>query len=660
MLVVPKKTLAGILGALVLPLSAWAAGSNSTGGSAEPASAPATSATASAPATPAPGLNVTPDPLLQLLVSKGILNSAEANGLAAAPAGQVRDQLLMLLKSKGLLSAEDLNSLKASTPASTAAISTTAAISAPSTASAALDSSSSGVAGPTKQTQAPPQLPPSPTAGVIPAVAPIRVLQIDPPKREGVIPLIKIGNDVNIQPYGLFKFSSVYDTSSPYGNDFPLPAFNGIINGNGTLPEFHVKARFLRFGSNFEWLDTPQVVITGKFEADFEGNFSVANNRNISSIRSNALQIRQGYVRLDYKPNDKNSFFGLFGQDWTPFGSSTLPNLFETTGLGIGFGTLYERAPQFRFGMEHNFGAFKLGPEFAVVLPASGDVGGTGSAVSLQNQLGEGEQQGPNSAQPEIQARVVGQFQLDHAPGVAPAQLIVSGVHGRRQVDVFAAGVPAAFAADFPKGVNVGSSRNALTGEIQLPTRWFTLVGKYYNGTDLRFYFDGQIFQPFNQTAGLTNTATGTTNDGSGPAPVFGCRGGGTPPACVGGVAAVAPQFAPRAQGGFLNLGLPLSRWFNANPNGRNAGWVLYAHYGLDQVLTKHVIAEGGGRDKGRLVAGTLYYKFNKLVSFALEESLYTTVAIPLTATGQFPLFNGKPTREWNDFRSEIGPLISF
>ena len=39
------------------------------------------------------------------------------------------------------------------------------------------------------------------------------------------------------------------------------------------------------------------------------------------------------------------------------------------------------------------------------------------------------------------------------------------------------------------------------------------------------------------------------------------------------------------AFGGFLNLGLPLSRWFNADPKGRNAGWQLYLHAGKDQVV---------------------------------------------------------------------------
>jgi hypothetical protein len=582
------------------------------------------------------------------MVSQGILNADDVAKLAGVPSAELRDRLLLLLltKNKSALSADDVNALKASSDTNEAA---------------GLSSATSKDA---EQPSGPPQVPTAPPpSGPIPAVVPIRVLQIEPPKREGVVPVISLGKSVRIQPYGLFKFSTVYDTSSPYGNDFPLPAFNPITNGPSSIPEFHVKSRFVRFGANFEWMDTPHLVLTGKIEADFEGNFSRANNRNISTIRSNMFQLRQAYVRIDYKPNDANNAFALFGQDWTPFASSTLPNLFETTGLGIGFGTLYERAPQFRIGLDHNFGGFRLGPEFAVVLPAYGNLPAdltvqagplAGTSVpnneGISNQLGFGERQGVDSAYPELQGRLVGQFQLDHSPGVAPAQVIVSGVHGSRNAIVLANQVPAAFVASFPRGAQVTSTRNAWTGEIQLPTRWFTIVGKYYNGTDLRWYFAGQIFSEFSDTTGLTGTATAQTVDGSSTV-VFGLRNG---------IPVIANQFPPRAQGGFINIGFPLSRWFNASPTGHNAGWQFYAHGGYDQVLARDVRRLGGGRQKGRLYAGTLYYKLNNFVTFGIEESLYTTVAIPLTATGLFPAFNGRPTREWNDFRSEFGPLFTF
>jgi hypothetical protein len=577
------------------------------------------------------------DPLLRLLVNKGVLNASEVNAISTAPASEGRQRLLSILKDKGIISAADLETLN-----------TTVTTAAPASSEAPATLNTVAITTVTQAQSGPPQPPKTaPPAGPIPAIAPIRVLQLDPSKHEGFIPDIKIGKNINLKPYGFFKASAVYDTSSPYGNDFPLPGLNAAPNTVDMIPEFHVKARFARFGTNFEWLDTPNVVVTAKVEADFEGNFGRSNNRNISSIRSNMFQLRLAYGRIDWKHDDKNSFFLVAGQDWTPFASSTLPNLFETTGLGVGFGTLYERDPQFRVGMEHNFGGFKIGPEFAIVLPAFGNL-----PSDVGNQLGFAERQGADSGKPEVQARVVGQWQLDHAAGVAPAQIIVSGVRGERTVDIDAAAVPAAFKAAFPTGAQIGSTRLAWTGEIQLPTRFVTVIAKYYNGNDLRYYFGGQIFGPFNDIGGLTpgSTATAPSLDGSTTA-VFGLRNG---------VPVIANSLPARAQGGFVNLGFPLSRIFNADPAGRNAGWAFYAHYGYDQVLARDVRRLGGGREKGDLMAGTLQYKMNNWVTFVLEESNYRTRALPLTSTGNFPLFAGRPMRDWHDFRSEFGPLFTF
>jgi len=68
--------------------------------------------------------------------------------------------------------------------------------------------------------------------------------------------------------------------------------------------------------------------------------------------------LRLAYARVDYHFDQNNTFSALFGQDWTLFGSSTLPNILETTGLGIDFGTLYERLPQMRVGYTHKSGDF--------------------------------------------------------------------------------------------------------------------------------------------------------------------------------------------------------------------------------------------------------------------------------------------------------------
>ena len=128
--------------------------------------------------------------------------------------------------------------------------------------------------------------------------------------------------------------------------------------------------------------------------------------------------------------------------------------------------------------------------------------------------------------------------------------------------------MPAAFKAAFPSGVDVSSNSNGYSAEFQLPTHFVTVVGKYYGGFDLRFFFAGQLLSNFNDTSGLTSTATAPSIDGASTV-VFGV---------LNGVPVVAPQRPVRAQGGFVQIGFPLSRIFNADPNGRNAGWTAYLY----------------------------------------------------------------------------------
>src|SRR5260370_1396838 len=119
------------------------------------------------------------------------------------------------------------------------------------------------------------------------------------PEETRLIPDIKLGAGARLKLYGIFKTRIIHDCSSPQGNDFPLPLLAGDT-GPGSSPEFHLKARGLRLGANFEWLDpAPKTVITGKIEFDFEGNFTRVNNRNISSIRSSQPSIRLAWVRID-------------------------------------------------------------------------------------------------------------------------------------------------------------------------------------------------------------------------------------------------------------------------------------------------------------------------------------------------------------------------
>jgi hypothetical protein len=622
----------------------------------------------------------TPDPLLQLLVSKGVLNSEEARALTGSPAEQ-RMKLLELLRQKGILSAADYEALTTPTASSQVASNLVASTTPILPAS---------VANPAPEPTPVPAKPAAPK--VIPAVAPLRVLQLEPAKQDGLVPDLKLGSGAKLKLYGMVKTSVIYDSSSPYGTDMPLPGFvtasgSTFDPGPNRSPEFHAKARFARVGANFEWPDVAgsNTAITGKLEFDFEGNYSRALNRNISTIRSSMASIRLAYGRVDHKFNDQTSVFALFGQDWTPFGSSTLPNLFETTGLGLGFGTLYERAPQFRFGVGHKFGGSRnvfFQPEFAIVMPAYGN-----DPSNVADQLGYGEKQGADSGRPEVQARLVLQWQLDKAAGVAPAQLIFSGVQGERKAMVRSTDIPTCnnpdplvchnaageldakvFQEAFPHGVETTSNRTGWTAEIQLPTRYVTVITKYWSGSDLRWYFVGSLFSNYNDTAGInkpcgTNAApafcTGASNDG-GSSLLFGYDESGNP--------TFAPQRPVRSLGGFVNVGFPLSRIFGADPAGRGAGWQLYLHYALDQAKTRDVFQLGGParlgntRSKNDLAAATLAWKMNSLVTFVLEESMYRTRIADgnLEDLATFPKYEGVGARQWHDFRSEFGPIFTF
>jgi hypothetical protein len=480
------------------------------------------------------------------------------------------------------------------------------------------------------------------------ALTPLRTLPVGGVDRNEANPPFK-ADGVGITPYGFIKLTGVEDSSDPGGDDFPLPGFITSTGPTGS-PEFHLKARSTRFGMNFDWYDpSAKWVMTGRIEGDFEGNFNRSDNRNISTMRSSNPSVRLAWARLDYHANSSNTLSGIFGQDWTIYSASTLPNILETTGVGIGFGGLWERDPQMRFAYTHKFTGFAITPEIALDLPSAGL---TPSAANISNELGYGERQGPDSNRPEIQGRIVGQWQLDHAKGVAPAQIIFSGFNGKRTANVLAATIAEdapTYASTFATGAIASSKQDGWDGEWQLPTRWFTLTGKVYSGADLRWFFGGQLYSFFNDTAGLSNTVEVASIDGASNI-ILGTT--------ASGQQVVAPERPIRASGGFAQLGLPLSRIFNANPSGRNSGWSILGLYGVDQAKARDVDHLGeASRKDSTMAVGTLNYKMNKWTTFVFEESLYTTHA---NSEETLPLFRGVPSREWNDIREEFGPVINF
>lgn len=635
--------------------------------------AASTSSDGGASVAPKPAGGANMDALLGALVKKGVLQPAEVNAIqSAAPDAEFR-LLVQALERKGLIDGADLFSAAAPQPAAIAAEPRPVVAVA---ASATLPSESSSLAG---QTPTPPESKPAAPAppAVVPAVAPLRLLPVDSPVRDGLNAAFKMGA-VKMTPYGFVKSTAVYDTSSPNGDDFPfvgvfLSSASILSTGPTEDPEFHIKARSTRVGANMEWPDiSKKITLTGRIEGDYEGNFSEVDNRDVSSIRSNAFQLRLAWARLDAAVGENTDLYFQGGQDWSLFASSALPTILETTFLGAFYGHIWERTPQFQFGVVQKLGSsrnIKFAPTIAIMMPSSGQIEKLGS-LGLAGQIGQGEREGADSGRPELEGRVVLQFQLDPAKGVAPAQVFVAGFQGRRTSLVpnssYSATTPANYVAAFPNGFSASSDLYGGQVAVQLPTRWLTLVGSAYRGGDLRFFFGGQVNSFATDTGGLTNIQGPFVTLDGGP---LAAAGGAVLGTNAAGQVVVAPQRPIRAFGGFVNLGLPLSRWFNADPKGHNAGWQFYLDFGKDQVVDRDlnnpgfVAAYNGGgtaplpMSMGKSAIATLYYKLNPWCQFVVEQSIYAT---RLLDGKSLYTIAGQPSNEWQDHRTEFGPVFTF
>src|SRR5208282_3825356 len=212
----------------------------------------------------------------------------------------------------------------------------------------------------------------------------------------------------------------------------------------------------------------------------------------------------------------------------------------------------------------------------------------------------------------------------------------------------------------------------------QVPTRWFTLTATAYKGGDLRFYLGGQINSYVTDTGGLTGVTNPFITADGGPLAASGAAVLGTNAA---GQVVAAPQRPVRSFGGFIQLGLPLSRWFNADPKGHNAGWQLSFLVGKDQVVNRdlnnpsgtfcgipgncNAVAAVNNPNNaaplpllmGKSAVATLNYKFNNWCGFSFEQSIYAT-----RVYDKVPLYviAGNPSNEWQDHRTEFGPIFTF
>ena len=624
------------------------------------------------------------NPLVRVLQAKGILTADEVAQLSqASSASDANQRLAKLLLIKGVISQADYDQsvavpgmMNASSTAVTAPTAIAAVYRVPINNGANVAPVSSVAPSGTR----PSDQAASAAPAVIPAVAPLRVLPIDVPKQGGLIPDIKLGSGANMKLYGFFKASAVSDTASSGGpnfgsEDFPLPLMIGGDTGPTADPQVHIKARSFRIGSQFEWVPkNSNIVVTGRVEADYEGDFTNQNSVNISSVRNGQLRTRLAWARLDTKLGGSLPWFAEFGQDWTLY-SSTLPSLFETTGTAIGMGSLWERAPMFRTGVQFHSGDLKVQPEFAIVLPVAGT-----SALTDEQRARFGDRAGSESNQPALESRIVFQFPLSHSwQGVVPAQIIFSGHHARiNEIIPFgnlpttvipgAAGCGTASGTCsirdfFPRGLEIDHPQNIWTAEAQLPTPWVTLVGKYYQGGDLRFPFGGQVNDVFNDLNGAVTVPTAlpvTSLDNR--AVLFGCTGATVTPAgtftSCNGNPIVAQSFRPvRGLGGFLEASFPLSRIFNSNSEGHNSGWILHTSYGTDRTVARDVRRLGANNlARTDLDTASLTYRLNKWVTFVQETSYINTRA----ATIGSKFFRGLPATRAHSWRNEFGTIFTF
>ena len=660
----------------------------------------------------------TPNPLVALLESKGILSPSEAALInQAATPEEANSRLAQLLVEKGLISSQEYTATVAPAAAAPAASAVTPVSTAPSTAH--LSNAVMQTQNPPRAGQTPTGVPPTPPEpGVIPAVAPLRALPIDIPKQGGMIPDIHLGSGANVKLYGFYKASAISDTASSGGatfgsQDWPLPLLLGDTTAATptTNPQVHLKARSFRMGMQTEWVPKNSgFTITGRVEGDFEGDYTDVSNRNISSVRSNEFTLRLAWMRLDHTLGGL-PWFAEFGQDWSLLGSSTLPSLFETTGLGVGMGGFYERVPQFKTGVQFRAGDLKIQPEVALVL----SVGGT-SGLTTDQHLRFGDSVGAESDQPGVESRVVFQFPLNKSwRGVAPAQLIFAGHHSRMSeliphaaqvvsetsptclllpcpVTVFnnpavpnigfttttaitgasncgEASGTCTLEQLFPVGVNVGSPQNAYDAEIQLPTPWVTFDAKFYRGGDLRFFFGGQLNDVYSNLLGMTEAGNGISE--AGRSILFGCAGGvagGTTAAptlnCNGSAVLPAKLQPVGGSGGLAELSFPLSRIFNANPEGKNAGWILHLMWGTDRANYADA-AHGNHLGRTDLDTASLTYRLNKWCTFVHEASYIVTFTANNHEAGgvitpEYLQFGPTVTRQAHNWRNEFGPVFTF
>ncbi|HKM90443.1 MAG TPA: hypothetical protein VJX29_07505, partial [Candidatus Acidoferrales bacterium] len=418
-----------------------------------------------------PAPQAQPNAMVQVFVAKGYLSPEEAARILAAPnQAEANERMLKVFLAKGMLTQDEFIAASGGAVVTAAEkgvggarmLKAAGPVHALPAAAPSPAAQPKGANWPSSPSMLGTDLSDGATADAdtIPAIAPPRVLPIgvarDP---KGIIPDIRLGSGAMLNIYGFIKATAISDTTNSGGatvgsNDFPLPLLQGDT-GPDSGSQFHIKARSTRFGANFYWpINGPDITLTGKIEMDFEGDYTDVNNRNVSSSRSSQVSLRHAWMRMDTKLGEI-PWFAEFGQDWTLLGSSIVPDYIESTNNGVAFGSIYERMPQFKTGLQFSAGSLKIQPEFALTWAEFADSNlNTSSTASLLGSLGQvptGQQEqnregailGSASGEPGVQGRVVFDFPINKSwKGVPNAEIIISGGHAEAEEIVPLANIP--------------------------------------------------------------------------------------------------------------------------------------------------------------------------------------------------------------------------
>ncbi|MBI4443653.1 MAG: hypothetical protein HY649_09805 [Acidobacteria bacterium] len=547
--------------------------------------------------------------LLDVLRSKQVLNQADYDRITGSTGSL--ESLLEILVNNGVLTQEQSRQVLSGSPVATVSGGTASGASVLSASSVSSVSASASV------------------------IVPQQVLKPSPPRPFDALPLtprqpagpltFSLASGAAISLDGFIKTNLFQASNESSGDDFPV--FARVVgsgpetaNSTGTTnkpPALRIHSRAMRTGLTFWAPDVHgKFNITGRFELDWQGNFSITTNNNIGAVRSPTPRMRLAYVRLDSHIG-KLPVFLKFGQDWTIFTSSTLPSGIDANGVYVFQGVLWERLPGIVAGWRHDLGGawdWKLQPEFGLMLPLGGEgvfanpfsefagsgLGGAFTGNSLapgQAGMGVGQREGANSNRPHTQGRIVLQYSpfRDRAD-IVPSWFIASfeaSDRARIFAPPFTDAKPEHMQNFILKTQSLGYS-----AEFRIATPWSTWLGKYYRGTDLRQFFGGLAQDVFYD----------------GPSPF--------------GASTMLPRMrGVRSQGGFLQWQVPLSVLFGAQRPALQ-GFSANLFYGYDSAFARDA-RRSGQRQAQHGVMADIIWQYNRYLQFGAEanwiETLYTS-----------------------------------